>query len=73
MRVFRGYLRSGRLSCFVHGGDGEKEKRDEEGYERWVVLRPYIMAALAALAPLRMDIQSDTFCIAANSLGSTTR
>ena len=45
----------------------KKEKWDEEGlYERWVVLRPYD-AVLAALAPPRMNIQSDTLCIATNS------
>ena len=46
----------------------KREKWDEQGlYERWVVLRPYIMAALAALAPLRMHIQSDTSRIATHN------
>ena len=44
-------------------------------YERWVVLRPCIptMVALAALAPLRMNSQSDALYIATDTSGSNTR
>ena len=42
--------------------------------ERWVVLRPCMpMVALAALAPLRMNSQSDALYIATDTSGSNTR
>lgn len=51
----------------------KKERWDEEGlYETWVVLRPY-MVALAALAPLRLNSESDALCIATHISGSNTR